>query len=162
MHGSVNQNYSTAVYLGFHWYYVSSKIYHILRFFKFHAQLPEMQTSWRNKILKNAFHTCVVIRRITTEAMCTLHSKDVCTTAHILGTCKVSLQQGRYIFTHHTVLCSVTEALKAFIVNIKEAVPVPAKSSIKFPKKRSNIVTEKDFSHWYFTSYIRLGSFSRS
>ena len=33
--------------------------------------------------------------RITTEAMCTLCSKDVCTTAHILGACKVALQQGR-------------------------------------------------------------------
>ena len=102
-----------------------------------------MQTSWRKKILKNAFHTCVVIRRITTEAMCTLCSKDVCTTAHILGTCKVSLQQGRYIFTHHTVLCSVTQALKAFNVNIKEAVPIPTKSSIKFLKKGPKLSQRK-------------------
>ena len=42
--------------------------------------------------------------RITTEAVCTLCSKDVCTTAHILGVCKVSLQQGRYTFRHDTVL----------------------------------------------------------
>ena len=75
--------------------------------------------------------------------MCTLCSKDVCTTAHILETCKVSLQQGRYIFTHHTVLCSVTQAIKAFNVNIKEAVPIPAKSSIKFLKKGPKLSQRK-------------------
>ena len=42
--------------------------------------------------------------RITTEAMCTLCSKEVCTTAHILGACKVALQQGRYTFRHDTLL----------------------------------------------------------
>ena len=36
--------------------------------------------------------------RITTETMCTLCNKDVRTTAHISGACKVSLQQGRYTF----------------------------------------------------------------
>ena len=34
--------------------------------------------------------------RKTIEAMRTLCSKDVCSTAHILGACKVSIQQGRY------------------------------------------------------------------
>ena len=39
--------------------------------------------------------------RVTTEAMCTLCSKYVCTTtAHILGACKLSLLQGRYTFRH--------------------------------------------------------------
>ena len=37
-------------------------------------------------------------RIITTEVMCTLCSKDVSTTAHIIGACKVSLLQGRYTF----------------------------------------------------------------
>ena len=73
--------------------------------------------------------------RITTEAMCTLCSKDVCTTAHILGACKVALQQGRYTFRHDTVLHRVIEALQTFISNIKEAVPISAKSSIMFVKK---------------------------
>ena len=41
--------------------------------------------------------------RITTEIMCTLCSKDVCTTAHILGAWKVSLQQGRYTFRHDSL-----------------------------------------------------------
>ena len=65
--------------------------------------------------------------RITTEAMCTLCSKDVCTTAHILGACNVALQQGRYTFRHDTVLHQVIEALQTFISNIKEAVPISAK-----------------------------------
>ena len=44
--------------------------------------------------------------RITTETMCTLCSKDVCTTAHILGACKVSLLQGRYTFRHDSLASS--------------------------------------------------------
>ena len=58
--------------------------------------------------------------RITTEAMCTLCSKDVCTTPHILGVCKVSVQQGRYTFTHDTVLRKIIESLISFILNIKQ------------------------------------------
>ena len=77
--------------------------------------------------------------RITTEAMCTLCSKDVCTTAHILGACKVALQQGIYTFRHDTVLHQVIEALQTFISNIKEAVPISAKSSIMFVKKGAKV-----------------------
>ena len=69
----------------------------------------------------------------------TLFSKYVCNTSHILGACKVSLLQGRYIFRHDTVLHQVIEALKTFISNIKEAVPVSAKSSITFVKKRAKV-----------------------
>ena len=60
--------------------------------------------------------------------MCTLCSKDVCTTSQILGACKALLQQGRFTFTHNT-----------FILNIKEAVPISAKSSIKFVKKGTKV-----------------------
>ena len=67
--------------------------------------------------------------------MCTLCSKDVCTTVHILGAYKVSLLQGRYTFRHDAVLRQVIAALKTFISNIKETVPVSAKTSIKFVKK---------------------------
>ena len=77
--------------------------------------------------------------RITTETMCTLCSKDVCTTAHILGACKVSLLQGRYTFRHDTVLRQVIAALKTFISNIKETVPISAKTSIKFVKKGAKV-----------------------
>ena len=71
--------------------------------------------------------------------MCTLCSKDVCTIAHILGACKVALQQGRYAFRHDTVLHQVIEALQTFISNIKEAVPISAKSSIMFVKKGAEV-----------------------
>ena len=77
--------------------------------------------------------------RITTEAMCTLCRKDVCTTAHILGACKVALQQGRYTFRHDTLLHQVIEALQTFISNIKEAVPISAKSSVMFVKKGAKV-----------------------
>ena len=77
--------------------------------------------------------------RITTEAWCTLCSKDVCTTADILGACKVVLQQGRYTFRHDTVLHQVIEALQTFISNIKEAVPISTKSSIMFVKKGAKL-----------------------
>ena len=66
--------------------------------------------------------------RTTTETKCTLCSKDVCTTAHILGACKLSLFQGRYTFMHDTVLRQVIAALKTFISDIKEAVPISAQT----------------------------------
>ena len=77
--------------------------------------------------------------RITTETMCTLYSKDVCTTAHILGASRVSLLQGRYTFRHDTVLHQVIAALKTFISNIKEVVPISPKTSIKFVKKGAKV-----------------------
>ena len=64
--------------------------------------------------------------RITTETKCILCSKNVCTTAHILGACKVSLLQGRYTFRYDTVLHQDIAALKTFISNIKVAVPISA------------------------------------
>ena len=93
--------------------------------------------------------------RITTETMCTLCSKDVYTTGHILGACKVSLEQGRYKFRNNTVLGKVIEAIKTFILNIKEVVRIFNKSSM-FVKKRSKIALQKDSIIRYFTSCIRL------
>ena len=72
-----------------------------------------------------------------------LCSKDVCTTAHISGACKVSLQQGRYTFRHDTVLRGVIEVLKTFIDNLKDGVPVSAKSSIKFVRKRAKVTRKR-------------------
>ena len=65
--------------------------------------------------------------------MHTLCSMDVCTTALILGAFRVSLQQGRFIVL--IVLHEIIESLKTFILNIKQAVPISPKSSIKFVKK---------------------------
>ena len=95
--------------------------------------------------------------RITTDTTCTLCSKDVCTTAHILGACEVSLLQGRYTFRHDTVLRQVIAALKTFISNIREAVPISAKTSIKFLKEGVKVPRKRSP-----PSCIRLGSYSRS
>ena len=81
--------------------------------------------------------------RITTEAMFTLCSKKVCTTAHILGACKVALQEGRYTFRHDIVLREVIEALQTFISNIKEAVPISNKSSTMFVKKGTKVLRKR-------------------
>ena len=76
--------------------------------------------------------------------MYTLCSKDVCiTAAYILGACKVSLQQGRYTLRDDTVLHKVIEALKTFILNIQEAVPISATSSIKFVKKGTKVPSKR-------------------
>ena len=76
---------------------------------------------------------------ITTYVMCTLCSKDLRTAAHILEVCKVSLRQRGYTFRHYTVLPKVIEALKNFILNMKKALTLCTKLSIKFPKKGPNV-----------------------
>ena len=77
--------------------------------------------------------------RITTETMRTLYSMDICTTAHILGACKVSLQQGRYTFSYDTVMREVIKVLKVFILNIKDTVPISPESSIKFVRRGTKV-----------------------
>ena len=52
---------------------------------------------------------------------------------------KVSLLQGRYAFRHDSVLHQVIKVLKTLISNIKEAVSISAKSSIKFVKKGAKL-----------------------
>ena len=77
--------------------------------------------------------------KITTDTLCTLCSKDLCTTGHNLEAFMVSLQQGRYTFMHDNVLHQVIEALETFISNIKEAVPISTKSSITLLKKGAKL-----------------------
>ena len=83
--------------------------------------------------------------------MYTLCSKDLCIAAHILEACKVPLRQRGYTFRHYTVLPKVIEVLKNFILNIKEALTLSTKLSIKFPKKGANVPSERipplDISH---------------
>ena len=69
---------------------------------------------------------------ISTEGSCFLCKKSVCTVAHILGACKVSLQQGRYTFRHDSVLSKLVESIKEFL---KGAKPIPSKNhTVKFVK----------------------------
>ena len=48
-------------------------------------------------------------------------------TVHILGACKVLMQQGSYIFRPNIVLHKIIESLKSFIQNIKQAVSISPK-----------------------------------
>ena len=59
--------------------------------------------------------------------------------ARILGACKVLLQQGRYTFSHDTVLHNITESPESFILNMKQAELNSPKSSIKFLKKGAKV-----------------------
>ena len=67
----------------------------------------------------------------------------MCTTAHTLGACKVSLQQGRYTFRHDTVLRKLIQSLKSFILIIKQKVPISPKSSIKLVKKGTKVLHKR-------------------
>ena len=80
---------------------------------------------------------------ITTEANCFLCGKDVCTTAHILGACNISLKQGRFTFRHDNVLNVMVEAIANNIQAIKKAKPVPLETSIKFVKKGTKVPKRK-------------------
>ena len=66
--------------------------------------------------------------RICTESSCFLCSKEICTTAHVLGACKVSLTQGRFTFRHDSVLSELASILSSFI---KALPPTPPKRLIK-------------------------------
>ena len=66
--------------------------------------------------------------RICTESSCFLCSKEICTTAHVLGACKVSLTQGWFTFRHDSVLSELASILSSFI---KALPPTPPKRLIK-------------------------------
>lgn len=56
--------------------------------------------------------------KISTESSCSLCNKQICTTAHVLGACKVALSQGRFTFRHDSVLQELLSNLKEFRSNI--------------------------------------------
>ena len=80
--------------------------------------------------------------KISTDATCTLCRKDVCTTAHILGACKVALKQGRYTFRHDVVLREIVSSLKTFIRSI-ESVVSKEQNFIKLVKKDIKVKQKK-------------------
>ena len=55
---------------------------------------------------------------LASESRCFLFHKDVCTISHILGACKISLQQGRFTFRHDSVLQHLVLVLKSFLKNL--------------------------------------------
>ena len=52
---------------------------------------------------------------ISTEKLCFLCNKTICTTAHILGACKTALDQGRFTFRHDSVLFVLLSSIKEFL-----------------------------------------------
>ena len=67
---------------------------------------------------------------LASESRCFLCHKDVCTIPHILGACKISLQQGRFTFRHESVLQNLVLVLKSFLKNLpinatKKCISIP-------------------------------------
>ena len=95
--------------------------------------------------------------KLTTEASCFLCNKDMCTTSHILGACKVALSKGRSTFCPDNVLRVIISNVKSSMKNINSSVPTSKQLiKIKFVKKETK-VKNTFFSQWDITSSIRLG-----
>ena len=76
--------------------------------------------------------------KLTTEASCFLCNKDMCTTSHIIGACKVTLSQGRFTYRHDNVLRIVISNIRSSIKTIKSSVASSKQPiKIKFVKKES-------------------------
>ena len=52
---------------------------------------------------------------IAPEAVCFLYPIQICTLAHILGVCRVTLQQRRFTFHHDAVLGVLVSSIKCFL-----------------------------------------------
>ena len=61
--------------------------------------------------------------KISPESDCFLCNKRICTTAHILSGCSVSLVQGRYTFRHDSVLTELCKNLKSLIESLRLTQP---------------------------------------
>ena len=59
---------------------------------------------------------------LSEESSCFLCKKEHCTLAHILGACKISLQQGRFIYRHDSVFLTLIDSLKVFMNSIPNKV----------------------------------------
>ena len=57
-------------------------------------------------------------QHLASKSRCFLCHKEVCTIPHILGACKISLQQGRFTFRHDSVLQHQVLVLKSFLKNL--------------------------------------------
>ena len=62
--------------------------------------------------------------------------KQICTTAHILGACKVALQQGRFTFQHDSVLNVLLSTVQSFLSSYTVSKTI-CHTSIKFVKAGS-------------------------
>ena len=64
--------------------------------------------------------------------------KDVCIIPHILGACKISLQQGRFTFRYHSILQYLVLVLKYFLKDLPNNT-TKKYNTIKFVKSGPNL-----------------------
>ena len=70
---------------------------------------------------------------LASESRCFFCHKDVCTIPHILGACKLSLQQGRFTFGHDNILQDLVLVLKSFLKDLPN-ITTKKCNTIKFVK----------------------------
>ena len=70
---------------------------------------------------------------LSPETSCFLCKKNICTTAHVLGACKVALKQGRYTYRHDSVLEMVVLEFKLFLSSL--STNITNSTQIKFVKE---------------------------
>ena len=96
---------------------------------------------------------------ISTENSCQLCHKSICTTAHILGACKVALQQGRFTFRHDSVQHPFLSTLQSFLSSYA-VFKTNCDTSIEFVKagSKSQHYIKKKVHLLHFASYWILQS----
>lgn len=75
-------------------------------------------------------------QNITIKTSCKLYHKQICTTAHILDTCKFALQQGRFSFQHDSVL-QVHISVFQYFLSLYTISKANCNTSTKFAKAES-------------------------
>ena len=77
---------------------------------------------------------------------CTLCSKNICTVAHILGACPISLKQGRFTYRHDNVLSGLVKDIKSFLTSYTPV--LSSKCDISFvPEGKSSTTSKKKKPH---------------
>ena len=116
---------------------------------KFFMEIITCNTSKPSFCISSTYDTLPFVSnpkrcKLATKASCFLCNKDICTTSHILGACKVALSQGRFTFHHDSVLRIIITNIRSFIKNIKSTAPTLKQPTIiKFVKKRTRVKNKK-------------------
>ena len=82
------------------------------------------------------------------EKSCFLCSKTICTPAHILSACPVSLDQPRFSWRHDSVLHGIVEAIKKVATNITDIGKTSnKKSGMNFVRPGTKVPKPKQYQH---------------
>ena len=82
---------------------------------------------------------------LASESRCFLCHKDVCTIPHILGACKIYLQQGRFTFRHDSLLQHLVLVLKSFLKDLPNNTTKKC-NIVKFGKSGTKFSKTNNFS----------------